>query len=318
MKNTIKIFGISAIASMMLMSKCEKDKPQIDDETQTIEDNIISEQEFMRIVPVANDKAIKQKGIGSAGKISNNGISFNFFARNTNNTAVDNGWTAINNVNFRGFIDSAAGEFKSFVDSAKISIVYEGNTPSADGSTKRGEILTFMKRTSSGKFPLFGRKTAKFTSLLKDFDVNGIKYSGTISSERENETDILLKVNNGVCNQSTWAQPIAFGNNSERRIKWQKGPNHPNVSEVYDEYFIEEANSSGDGSSGKSRDGLKYTLKIIKPLIYRTNAKYGIVGGTVELTPEGKKTRLINYDQIDKGLVSFTVDGNTFTIDLKR
>jgi hypothetical protein len=318
MKKTIQILSIAIVASFMLMSKCEKDKPQIDDETQTIEDNIISEQEFMRIVPVTNDKAIKQKGIGSAGKILNAGFGFSFFARNKLNTQIDNGWSAINNTNFRAFIDSAAGEYKSFVDSVKIKIDYDAGATAPDGSIKKGEIITILERKSGEKFYLFGKKAAKFTTVVKDFDVNGIKYTGSIAVERESETELLIKVNNGFCKQANWANRIDFANNSERKITWQKGPNHPSNSETYDEYQIEEAGSNSSGSSGKSRDGLKYTMKILKPLLFRTNAKYGIVGGEVELTPEGKKTRIINYEQIDKGIVTFTVDGNTFTIDLKR
>ncbi len=318
MKKTIQIFSIAIVASFMLMSKCEKDKPQIDDETQTIEDNIISEQEFMRIVPVTNDKAIKQKGIGSAGKISNAGLGFSFFARNKLNTQIDNGWTAINNTNFRAFIDSAAGEYKSFVDSVKIKIDYDVNTVAPDGGIKRGEIITILERKDGEKFHLFGKKFAKFITSVKDFDVNGIKYTGSIAVERESNTELIIKVNNGSCKQANWANRVDFNNNSERRIIWKKGPNHPNTSETYDEYQIEEANSNGNGSSGKSRNGLKYTMKILKPLIFRTNAKYGIVGGEVELTPEGKKTRIINYEKITAGIVTFTVDGNTFTIDLKR
>jgi hypothetical protein len=321
MKNSIKILSITALASLMIMSKCGKDKPQIDDETQTIEDNIISEQEFMRIVPVTNDKAIKQKGIG-AGKILNGGPSVLY--RAWDRTLVGNasgGWSTVTTANALTYIDSAKEEFKTNIDCVKIVLTYgaAGGPPPVQGQTNvTGKIITVMVRDGSKPFKLFGSDEAKFDAYLKDYEVDGTKYNGLISVTRKNKTEMKIKVKGGKTNRLGWAQDVDFDNEGERKIKWIKGVNHPNNNgATYDEYEITDDDSNGKGCKGKSRDGLTYESKITKALIYRTDAKYGIVDGEVELTPLGKKTRVINYSQINQGIVTFKVDGNTFTIRLQ-
>jgi hypothetical protein len=318
LNKTIKLFSLTAIASLMLMSKCGKDKPEIDDETQTIEDNIVSEQEFMRIIPTTNDKAIKQKGIGSSGKMLSGSITTTFQGRNSLQSASPTfGWGVINNSNFNNYIDSASGTYQNQIDSIKIAMEFSPNVNAPDGSKKSGSIITLMTRKQGKPFYLFGKKDAEFVTILKDFNVDGILYNGNIEVERKSNTEMKIKVVNGRCTKASWPGSIEFSNESERKIKWMKGPNHPSTSDAADEYEIEEDNSGGRGCKGKSRNGLGYTMKITKPLKYRTDAKYGIIDGEVELTPEGKKTRVINYSQISKGIVTFTTDGNTFTIVLK-
>jgi hypothetical protein len=323
MKNSIKILGITALASLMIMSKCGKDKPQIDDETQTIEDNIISEQEFMRIVPVTNDKAIKQKGIGSSGKILNGGptVLFRAWDKTLVNTP-SGGWSTVSAANALTYIDSIKEEFKTNIDCVKIVLTYgspAGGPPPQGQSNITGKVTTVMIREDNKPFKLFGSNDAKFDAYIKDYDVDGTKYNGLISVFRMNKTEMKIKVKNGKTSKLGWANDLDFSNEGERRIKWKKGMNHPNNNNgaTYDEYEITDDDSNGKGCKGKSRDGLTYESRITKPLIYRTDAKYGIVDGEVELTPFGKKTRVINYSQINQGIVTFTVDGNTFTIQLK-
>jgi hypothetical protein len=322
MKNSIKILSIAALASLMIMSKCGKDKPQIDDETQTIEDNIISEQEFMRIVPATNDRAIKQKGIGSSGKISNGAPSVLFRAWNRTLVAQSSGgWSTVTTLNALDYIDSAQEVFKTNIDCVKIVLIYgQGGIPPVQGQTNiTGKVITVMVRDGNKPFKLFGSDDAKFDAYLKDYEVDGTKYNGLISVVRKNKTEMKIKVKGGKTSKLGWAQDVDFDNDGERKIKWIKGANHPsnNNGVSYDEYEITDDDSNGKGCKGKSRDGLIYESKITKALIYRTDAKYGIVDGEVELTPLGKKTRIINYSQINQGIVTFKVDGNTFTIRLQ-
>ncbi len=320
MKSIVKVLSITVISSLMLMSKCGKDKPQIDDETQTIEDNIISEQEFMRIVPTTNDRAIKQKGIGSSGKILGNSptVLFRVWDR-TKVTPTFDGWNTLGNANAITFIDSAKAEFKTNIDSVKIIMDYSGGIPLAAGDRIRsGRILTVMVRDSSKPFKLFGEKDAEFESFLKNYAVDDTKFNGSIVVKRKSKTEMKIKVRAGKASNTGWAQDLDFENEGERKIKWIKGPNHPtNTNATSDEYEITDDDSNGKGCKGKSRDGLVYQMKITKALVYRTDSKNGIVDGEVELTPTGKKTRVISYAQIEQGIVTFTVDGNSFTIKLK-
>ncbi len=313
------------------MSKCGKDRPKVDDETQSIEDNVISEQEFMRIVPTTNDKAIKQKGIGSAGRITPDPDMDVDFEIKTSVKLDDDiivGWNNINSIDDDEF-DDITEEINNVVyympsiDSIKITITYTANETQDDGSKKSGKIITFITKQSGNQIPLFGNSGGKSLTKLIEYKLNNdITYDGSIDLDRITQTVMEMKVNNGVCTKSgSWTS--SYANQSSRKITWLKGANHPTDSNdangnpyEYDEYQIEEANPNGVGTIGVSRTGLAYTVKITSPIIFRTNAKYGIVSGMVQLTPSGKKTRTIDYAQINQDIITFTVDGNSFTVNL--
>jgi hypothetical protein len=332
MKNSHKILSIAVVASLMLMSKCGKDRPKVDDETQSIEDNVTSEQEFMRIVPTTNDKAIKQKGIGSAGRVLSDDdmdVKFEIWASaNISNTNIIYGWNDIGGIDdddFEEITDKINNVlyYKSSIDTVRITIEYDANETQDDGSKKSGKVITYIKKQNGNPIKLFGNDGGKSTTKLVNFKLNNeIEYNGSIDLDRITQTVMEMKVNNGTCNKAgSWNS--AYSNQGNRKITWLKGANHPSDNKdssgnpyEFDEYRIEEANPSSSGSSGVSRSGLAYTVKITSPLIFRTNAKYGIVSGIVQLTPDGKKTRTIDYGQINQGIVTFTVDGNSFTINL--
>jgi hypothetical protein len=326
MKNSIKILSLAAVSSLMLMSKCGKDRPKVDDETQTIQDNIISEQEFMRIVPTTNDKAIKQKGIG-AGKIlnPNDPIKTEFKVHDLLQTAwfkIEDNTPAsfLNTILQNNALGIPTGYFNSFIDTVRITVEYDDSQKQEDGSFKSGKVITTVKQENGQNIKLFGEPNGKFTSVLDNYKSGDVNYNGSIDVDRISKTIMNLKVNNGTCSkQGAWNS--SFNNISGRKITWLKGANHPTDSTdaagndyLFDEYKIEEAGSAG--SEGTSREGLPYTIKITSPIIFNTNAKYGITAGIVELTPQGKKTRIIDYSQINSGIVTFTVDGNSFTISL--
>jgi hypothetical protein len=330
MNSIVKIFSISAIASLMLMSKCGKDRPKVDDETQTIEDNIVSEQEFMRIMPTTNDRAIKQKGIGGSGKVLDP-ITTTFKVHNSINGLITDPltWTDINNNSPLALINSLfsfANGVKIFiptVDAVKITVEYDSNIDQADGSRKSGKVITTMLQKNGAPMPLFGEPNSSSNSVLDNYKVGSILYNGNIDVDRDSKTVMRLGVNNGTCDKiGEWSS--TFSNVTKRKVTWMKGANHPNDSVypgtnnyyTFDEYKIEEADPNGAGSIGTSRNGLAYSIKIISPITFRTDAKFGITGGIVELTPDGKKKRTIDYSQITSGIVTFTVDGNSFTINL--
>ncbi len=329
MNSIVKIFSISAVASLMLMSKCGKDRPKVDDETQTIEDNIVSEQEFMRIMPTTNDRAIKQKGIGSSGKVLDP-ISTSFNVHNSINGLITDPltWTAIDDNSSLALINSlfnfvnGAKFFIPTVDAVKITVEYDGNINQADGSRKSGKVITTMLQRDGAPMPLFGESGSFSNSVLDNYKVGNILYNGNIDVERDSKTVMRLGVNNGTCDKiGEWSS--TFSNVTKRKVTWMKGANHPTDSidgagkdYAFDEYKIEEADPNGAGSIGTSRNGLAYTMKIISPITFRTDAKFGITGGIVELTPDGKKKRTIDYSQISANIVTFTVDGNSFTINL--
>jgi hypothetical protein len=314
--------------SLLLLISCTKENQVVDDEVQSVEDNIISEQEFMRIVPATNDRAIKQKGIGSSGNKEMQGnVNAIFRARDVNNASnAFLGWDEVNNSNFSSWVTPGDNFFKSNVDSAKIIINF-GNTPTTDidGNVKSGKITTILARDKSNpnkRFYLFGANEAEFKTIVKDFKVNDNTYNAVIETKRSSKTVMKVKILGGKTRVNGASSDIEYNNETERKITWLKGANHPNdsasngIKYEYDEYSIED--ETNGKCKGKTRNGLNYEMRIVKPLVYRTNAKYGIVDGEVELTPDGKKTRLVNYSKIADGYVIVTIDGNKFTVALKK
>jgi hypothetical protein len=311
MKGIIKVIAITCVSSTFIMTKCGKDRPKVDDETQTIQDNVLSEQEFMRVIPQTNDRAIKQKGIGSSGKIMGNGDTAKFEYHDS----ILSAWNTIDNNTplsvFNQILATVQGikVFTPSIDSVKITLAYDPNTAQPDGRNKSGRIITYMtKNGGAANIPLFGEVGGQYTTKFDNYKANSINYAGTIDVNSISNTIMTTKVNNGSCSKAgEWN--TSYSNLSARKI---------NASNNGEEYRIEEADPNGGGTVGTSRDGTSYTLKITSPLTFNSKAKYGIIGGIVQLTPDGKKTRTIDYSQISAGVVLFTVDGNSFTVTLSQ
>jgi hypothetical protein len=70
-------------------------------------------------------------------------------------------------------------------------------------------------------------------------------------------------------------------------------------------------------SSGKNRLGRTFTTDITSGLIKRSDCKY-ITSGTLELTPEGLRTRTVDFGNgtCDDD-ATFTVNGQTISFKLK-
>src|ERR1700752_1995522 len=63
MKKTVIFSLLIAATSILLLDSCNKKKKEVDNETQSVVDNAICEQQFIAIQPVVNQKGINQAGI---------------------------------------------------------------------------------------------------------------------------------------------------------------------------------------------------------------------------------------------------------------
>ena len=164
-----------------------------------------------------------------------------------------------------------------------------------DGITKSGKIT--IKSTHKWSM-LTGTNTAVATTTVGfgNYTADGVMYNGSIVITKSVNT-LTTKVIGGHCTNNTW-----------------------NIYYDCDKTFSKNAN--GDfiikgSSSGTNREGRTFTTSILTPLLKPANYKF-ITSGTLELTPNGFKTRTVDFGNgtLDDQ-ATFTVDGQTFTFTMK-
>lgn len=287
MKKSIILSSVFIISAMITLNSCKK-KTEVDDETQSVVDNAVCEQQFMAITPVVSEKGINQSGI----KKINVGcgtwtILGAISGTNTPNVATDT-------------LDSNAD---GFYDNGPVSFAIDYGTTgclSFDGlSFKTGVIkLTTAKRWSVYNNPV--------TIDLQNYKVNNVTYSGQIIITRLDSVTVTTQVINGHCTDGNWN----IDYEGTKTIKQVGGYSTPN-NEADDVITI-----TGN-SSGKNRLGRTFTTNITTPLYKKSNCKW-ISSGTLELTPDGLKTRTVDFGSgtCDDD-ATFTVNGQTISFKLK-
>lgn len=95
---------------------------------------------------------------------------------------------------------------------------------------------------------------------------------------------------------------------AQRTRTWIQGADTPGILD--DVYLI-----TGSGS-GTNRNGVNYTVNITSPLRVELSCPF-ITAGSVDITPENRPTRTINYGNGScDGTITITVNGHTFTVTI--
>lgn len=161
-------------------------KPTLDTNTQTAQDNNLCENEFMRILPAINVLAISHFG---AGVERTTGTHYPVIT--ATDTTKSPGWPRTLTINYG-----------------------PGVADSSDGKTRSGMIIVSF----SNYWHDIGTVA---TVTLSNYFVGGTNYSGTLSIERISATQFKQSVVNGVCTASNWK--IMFA--SSRTFTWTGGYN---------------------------------------------------------------------------------------------
>lgn len=286
MKKNI-ILSVSLIFSALITLNSCKKKTEVDNETQSVVDNAICEQQFMAITPVVNEKGINQAGIkrtsASCGTWSVLGA---ISGTNTPNVATDT-----LDSNGDGFYDNGPVSFQ---------IDYGTGCLSFDNlSFKTGIIkITSAKRWSTYNNPV--------TIDLLNYKVNNITYSGQIIITRNDSVTLTTQVINGHCTDGSWN----IDYEGTKVIKQIGGYSTKNTE-------ADDVISIDGNSSGKNREGRTFTTSITSSLIKKSNCKY-ITSGTLDLTPDGFKTRTVDFGNgtCDDD-ATYTVNGSTVSFKLR-
>ena len=286
MKKNIILSVTLLFSALIALNSCKK-KTEVDNETQSVVDNAICEQQFMAITPVVNEKGINQSGIkrtsASCGTWSILGA---ISGTNTPNVATDT-----LDSNGDGFYDNGPVSFQ---------IDYGTGCLSFDNlSFKTGIIkITSAKRWSAYNNPV--------TIDLLNYKVNNITYSGQIIITRNDSVTLTTQVINGHCTDGSWN----IDYEGTKVIKQIGGYSTKNTE-------ADDIISIDGSSSGKNREGRAFTTSITSSLIKKSNCKY-ITSGTLELTPEGFKTRTVDFGNgtCDDD-ATYTVNGSTVSFKLR-
>lgn len=279
MKKNIALSVILIASSIITLNSCKK-KTEVDNETQSVVDNAICEQQFMAIQPVVNEKGIQEKGIkrtSATGGVWN--ILGAISGTNTPNVATDT-------------IVDANGFYQNGPVTFEIDYGTTG-TPFMDGTTKFGKMrITALKRWSY----LSGNQ---ITVDLVSFKSNNVTYSGQIKITRPDTNSLTVEVVNGHCSDGSW------------NIDYAATKTMTKIAGTTDDYSI-----TGN-SSGKNRDGRNFTTTITNPIIKKASCKW-ITSGTLDLTPDGFKTRTVDFGNgtCDDD-ATYTVNGQTVSFKLK-
>ncbi|MES2763921.1 MAG: hypothetical protein V4677_17020 [Bacteroidota bacterium] len=286
MKKVSIISSILIVSSIITLNSCKK-KTEVDNESQSVVDNAMCEQQFMSIQPVVNEKGINQAGI----KRTTACETFSILGALGNPTITPSASDTTD----------ANGDDKYDNGPVTFQINY-GTTGCVanDGlSFRTGALnITTEKRWSELNHVI--------TIDLVGYKVNNVTFSGQLKITRTNATSVTLEVINGHCTDGSWSIDYS----GTKTLTQTGGIGTPNIEA--DDVF-----SITGSSSGKNREGRGFTTTITNALVKKSDCKY-ITSGSLDLTPEGFKTRTVDFGNgsCDDD-ATYTVNGQTISFKLK-
>ena len=285
-KNNI-IASILIVASIITLNSCKK-KTEVDNESQSVVDNAVCEQQFMSIQPVVSEKGITQSGIKRTTAFETWII---LGAINTPSVTTPGPNDTLDVSPADGIYDNGPVTFQ---------LTYNTGFIGNDGIPRTGSL----KITTAKRWSAFNNT---ITVDLVNFLVNGtVTYSGQVKITRTNALSVTCEVINGKCTNGSWNIDYA----GTKTITQIGGQNTPNIE-------ADDIISITGNASGVNREGRAFTTSITTPLIKYSNCKM-ICAGTVDLTPEGFKTRTVDFGSgaCDDD-ATYTVNGQTISFKLK-
>jgi len=253
---------------------------EVDNETQSVVDYAIADQEFAAIIPAVYQSLLVTKGTGAQ-------TGFPLLSCDT--------------------LTYLSGDTTDFDPNPVYSLNVSNTSCSLiipDGKVRAGKITIRL----TGKIRMPG---SQMVLKLYDYGASGISYScdSLVLSTRESVASYAsfgVKLVNGLCKTGPYSIKYKFD-----RIftVYPAGDAAGSDAVVY---------MYGDGS-GTNRQGKNFSTNTVQgtSLVKHKTCKY-IDKGIMELTPEGFKTRMINFgDGNCDDEATFTVNENTVAFKLK-
>lgn len=267
------------LIGILIIDSCKKREP--DTESQSSVDNSLCEGEFSRIFPVTHGIAVGDSGVQKGGVV----------------LPVPQGGCPDYWIDTADIADGFPVTMWLYygVDADGDSI-FETDCTGNDGKRRKGMIRAVFSNS-------WNSVGSTVVMQLKNYYVEDIKYEGTVSVTRGQNT-FTQTVVNGKCSKSSWT--ILW--NSTRTLTSALGDTlNPNDDLVY---------ITGT-ASGTDRSGTAFEVNITKPLLRKMGCRW-IVSGEHTLSPAGRKTRTIDYgDGTCDDRAIMIIEGNEFEFRLQ-
>ncbi|MCC6369613.1 MAG: hypothetical protein IT236_01270 [Bacteroidia bacterium] len=284
MSKRVQLILILLSASSLIFNACKKKETiTVDNETQSVVDNALADQEFMAVIPTTQQLTINTKGTGAQGR----GVS-----------AICDTLTKISGDTLFGAQNHVDPTYTMNISNSSCLQVFP------DGKLRTGALTIRL----TNKLKTVG---AKMIIKFNQYKTTNIQYtcdSMVVTTVASNSlfTTSNVKLINGVCQTSNWLVKY----NLDRTITNYFSGN-PKGTEPYTSIY--------GTANGVNRAGTAFLVNIPagSPLIKHRNCQY-IDKGIMELTPDGFAARSVDYGNgnCDED-ATFTVNGNTIAFKLK-
>lgn len=269
---------------LVLFTTCRK--AEVDTDTQAAEDNTIAEQSFSQIGPTVVSVGIKEEGVKKKGVpvmgLSTEGDLFCATVKVT-----DAAGNPIDSTNIGSF-------------PKKVEIDFGPGCPDIDGRVRKGII----RAEFSNHWSTAG---ASVTINFLNFFVDNVNFEGKIQMTNNGNYSYTTIVDDGKITSSSPSFVIHYESNQTTR--WISGFSTDSIAS--DDIYEVSGNATGVNRKGQS-----YSTVIMLPLRKEMICKW-IVKGQVELIPEGKDSRSINFgDGACDNKASVTINGNVKEVEM--
>jgi len=185
----------------------------------------------------------------------------------------------------------------------------EENCLCLDGRYRRGKII----KTFSGRY--FQPGTIH-TVGFEDYYVNDHHVEGSriVTNMGYNDDEnmywtVVVEAMITIPSENAETEGVTFGWNASRTREWVEGDD---TYIRWDDVYLHSGSSDGVRPSGAT-----WTKEIIIPLRRELSCRF-LVSGSIEIAPEDKPVRLLDYGNGDcDNIATVTVDGQTYTIYLR-
>ncbi len=308
MKKSLNLFLVLACCTLLFFVACrKKENAEVDNETQSAVDNAVADQEYAAIVPTTNSHAINTKGAGAQDRLSSSGVAACDTLKWLNRTGPYLGYPQADTTLKTNGTYSAAPIYE-------LDLATAGSCASSftDGKTRVGKWLVritgpLRNANSLMIMKLIGHKTIDaVASRTISYSCDSIVVK-TVSSTTVTPSNTVfnIKLTGGLCQTAAWNIKYNFDRTITTYPKG-KTSNVP-VTEVF------------GTANGVNREGRAFTVNIPQGSVcIKHKACPFIDKGILELTPDGFKTRTVDFgDGTCDDNATFTVNGSTVAFKLK-
>ena len=279
----ISIFiAASVISSSLLFTSCKKDASK-DSDVEAAENSVLAEASFDDVTTISDQAALSGSvNMRVAGDAS----------VNREDGSLGSGCATVS-------IDTVTVPHAITIDFGATNCLCN------DGRNRRGKIIL----SYTGRYKEAG---TVISISFNNYFVNDNQLTGTkkITNQGVNSAgNLVYKIEvNGQVIKANGAGTITWV--STRQREWTAGASTPLV--LSDDAYSITGSATGTNASGKS-----YTFTITKPIVRKMSCHY-IESGVIDITPEGKPTRTLDYGNTGcDANATVTILGYSFPIILR-